>query len=79
MSRISSEPARVTTMAAVLASPDEAESYIRESLLLNILLSSGEGVPQERIQLATQSMQLKRQMLLHEMTKRTGVSARFGE
>lgn len=73
------EPVRVTTMAAVLASPDEAESYIREALTLHILLMSEDGVPAERLQAANTSMLLKRQMLLHEITKRVGVSARFGE
>lgn len=77
--RYIAEPARVTSMSQTLASPDEAESYLRESLVLSILLSSGEGVPQERIQRAAQLMAQSRRDLVHEMTKRTGVSARFGE
>lgn len=77
--RYIAEPARVTTMSQTLASPDEAESYLRESLTLSILLSSGEGVPQDRIQRAAQLVGQTRKDLVHEMTKRTGVSARFGE
>lgn len=73
------EPSRVTSMSQTLASPDEAESYLRDSLALNILLSSGEAVPQDRIQHAAQLAAQARRSLLHEMTKRTGVSARFGE
>lgn len=86
--RYIAEPARVTTMAQTLASPDEAESYIRESLVLSILLSSGYEMdmpsvgasrPMNRLALQMQAVMMARQNLLHEMTKRTGVSARFGE
>ena len=77
--RYIAEPIRVTTMAQVLASPDEAESYIRESLTLNLLLANLEGVPESRLQNATRSMLASRQLLQHELTKRTGVTARFGE
>jgi len=73
------EPVRVTSMSQTLASPDEAESYLRESLVLGILLASGEGVPQERIARAAQLVNQLRKDLNHEMTKRAGVSARFGE
>jgi len=73
------EPVRVTSMSQTLASPDEAESYLRESLVLGILLASGESVPQERIARAAQLVNQLRKDLNHEMTKRTGVSARFGE
>lgn len=71
------EPGRVTTMSQTLASPDEAESYFREALTLSILLNS--GASPERIQVATQLMAQKRQLLQHEINKRTGVSARYGE
>ena len=73
------EPVRVTTMSQTLASPDEAESYIREALTLQVLLTCGEPVTTERLQAANASMMLKRQLLLHEMTKRSGVSTRYGE
>lgn len=77
--RLVAEPVRVTAMTQGLKAPDEAESYFRTSLVLYILLCSRQGVPAERLQLAAQLISQHRRDLVHEMTKRTGISSRFGE
>lgn len=75
--RFIAEPSRVTTMSQTLVSPDECESYFRESLTLTVLLQS--AAPPERLQVATQLLLASKQQLLHQLTKKTGVSARYGE
>lgn len=77
--RYIAEPAKITAMTQTLVSPDEAEPYIVAALRLNILLMYGQEVPAERLQDAMQMMILRRQLLLYEMIKRTGITARFGE
>lgn len=77
--RYIAEPVRVTSMTQTLASPDEVESYFKEALVLQILLSCGHEVPAERIQNQQRTLTLAKQNTLLEIIKRAGVTSRTGE
>lgn len=71
-------PARITTKSQTLVSPVEAMSYLLNTLRLQVLLMSLDGVPPERVAEAQASATLARAQWLGIVHPRNAASGSFG-